>query len=206
MPAAVLRAAVATALLWNWPRVAAMLLLGFTAMLRPCEFLSASREDLILPVDLLDDTPVAHLRIATPKSKSRCPRQRTVVSDAIVARLLSATYTNSLPNELLFGGSEAVFRKRWDAIFSRLGFSVAQQPRGLTPASLRGSGAALFFHRAEDLLRITWRGRWGSQKTLRHYLQDVAGQMFLRDLSTDQRRLIVYLSALCSRLLAERLG
>eukprot|EP00969_Alexandrium_andersonii_P104197 4598875-Alexandrium_andersonii.AAC.1 len=54
--------------------------------------------------------------------------------------------------------SPAAFRKRWDAVLAAL--RVPSGGNGLTPASLRGSGATDFYINTEDLARTAWRGRW----------------------------------------------
>ncbi|CAK0891767.1 unnamed protein product, partial [Prorocentrum cordatum] len=81
MPGAVLRALVATALLWGWPRVGALLAAGWRGMLKPVEFLSAERGDLICPADVLH--AVAHLRwsIREPKTKRLGPRAQSARID-----------------------------------------------------------------------------------------------------------------------------
>ena len=95
----------------------------------------------------------------------------------------------------LFGASQGSFRTRWNRLFSELGVPTSEKHRGVTPKSLRGSGASwLVPTTAEDVSKLLWRGRWQSRRTLEHYLQDVMGQVLLTDLSQDRRDLVLLLS------------
>lgn len=84
--------------------------------------------------------------------------------------------------------------------------ATSEKLRGLTPKSLRGSGASWLFHHTEDLNRILWRGRWQSRRTLEHYLQDVMGQVLLSNLPVDKRSLVLELANASSSLLVHALG
>ena len=64
MPWQLLLAAISTALLWGWPRVAGVLALTWSAVLRIGETLSATRGDLLLPSDLAGSVHFALLGIA----------------------------------------------------------------------------------------------------------------------------------------------
>ena len=71
-------------LLWGWTRFAGLLLLllGFCGMLRPDEFLSASRRDFVLPSGRPEVSDDAFLRIALSQDPSlhaapTCPHQRS---------------------------------------------------------------------------------------------------------------------------------
>jgi hypothetical protein len=70
MPTEVCMAFVAVALSWGWPRVAALIALGFTAFLRPKEMLDATRRHLVLP-QVMQTTPSVWLRIPEPKTRFR---------------------------------------------------------------------------------------------------------------------------------------
>ena len=52
LPPVVLRAFLATALHWRWPRFALMVALGFTGIMRPSEYLTCERRYLILARDI----------------------------------------------------------------------------------------------------------------------------------------------------------
>lgn len=77
-----------------------------------------------------------------------------------------------------------------------------ERDRGITPKSLRGSGASWLFRGAEDVSR----GRWQSKRTLGHYLQDVLGQVLLADLIQDKRDFCLDLADSATSLLAVAKG
>ena len=54
---------------WGWPKFAALCGLGFGAMLRPSEFLRATRGLLVLPADVQGPWFRCFLRIPSPKTK-----------------------------------------------------------------------------------------------------------------------------------------
>ena len=196
MPESVFLAAISVGLAWGWPLFVAALLLGFHGMLRPSEFLTLSRQDLILPRDLLSDHKLAFVRILRSKTKRFLQRQHAKISDATAVGFLEAIFGPLHPDCLLFNCSLNVFRRRWDAVFSFLHIPTGESCSGVTPKALRGSGATWFYQRTEDIERIQWRGRWQQRRTLEHYLQDVAGQLLLAGLSESHRHHIKQLALL----------
>ena len=198
MPESLLRAAVTLALLWRWPHFAGFLLVGFHALLRPSEILRLRRRDLILPRDLLTDVPVAFVRILGSKTKRFLQRQHARISDALSVAFLDALFGHCHPLSPLFDCSPAVLRRRWNALFSALGVPVSEDQHGITPKSLRGSGATWLYQRTEEVEKIMWRGRWQQKRTLEHYLQDVAGQLLLVDLAESHRHQIQQLANLAA--------
>ena len=74
--------------------------------------------------------------------------------------------------------------------------------QGVTPKCLRGSGATWLYQLTEDIGRIQWRGRWQQRRTLEHYLQDVAGQLLLTDLTESQRSTVLELAPFAATFLS----
>ena len=194
MPAAVFKAAVSLSLLWSWPRFAAALISGFHGLLRPAEFIPLKRGGLILPMDILSSAAICYVRILHSKTSRFMPRQHARISDSASVQYLQGLFGHFGKHEFLFGCSFAVFRTRWNRLFEALGIPTAENQRGVTPKSLRGSGASWLFHHTEDVSKLLWRGQWQSRRTLEHYLQDVMGQVLLSDLSISQRDAILELS------------
>ena len=91
-------------------------------------------------------------------------------------------------------GSISAFRRQWDCIMSKLGIPHRQADRGATPGVLRGSGATFLYGCCEDVNWIAWRGRWARVKTLEYYLQEVAAQMLIHELSEKSKARIFFLS------------
>ena len=74
--------------------------------------------------------------------------------------------------------------------------------RGATPGVLRGSGATHFYMCTEDIPLLCWRGRWARTRTLEHYLQEVAAQTLLAELSPACRARIKALDSSADAILA----
>ena len=75
-------------------------------------------------------------------------------------------------------------------MLDKLGIAVSMHRRGATPAVLRGSGATALYLQSEDLSLIQWRGRWAQLKTVEHYIQEVAGQSLLAQMSPHSREVV----------------
>ena len=206
MPATLLQAAVALGLLWRWPHFVAVLLLGFHGLLRPSEILSLRRGDLVLPRDVLSNEKICYVKIIRSKTSRFMMRQHARISDELSVLFLDSLFGTRPSDASLFGCSYGMLRSRWNKLFGSLGVPTSEKHRGITPKSLRGSGASWLFHITEDINRILWRGRWQSKRTLEHYLQDVMGQILLADLAHDQRERVLELSFWSSALLASALG
>ena len=195
MPEAMIRAAVTVSLMWGWPLFAATLLLGFHGLLRPGEFLYLTREELILPRDLLTSTQLAFVRITDGKTRRFMRRQHARISDHKTVMFLDALFGHLPPGASLFNCSREVHRTRWNAVFSHLHVATSEADKGVIPKTLRGSGATWLYQRTEDVEKIQWRGRWQQRKTLEYYLQDVAGQLLLAKLTQSQRLQVMRLAS-----------
>ena len=206
MPSSLIQAAVSLALLWNWRYFAAAILLGFHGLLRPNELLPLKRADLVLPRDVLSPELVAYVKLVRTKTSRFMLRQHARISDEVTVLFLDATFGCMPATDLLFGCSPSMFRTRWNKLFGALGIPTSEKLRGVTPKSLRGSGASWMFHYTEDVNRVLWRGRWQSKRTLEHYLQDVMGQVLLSNLPQDQRDRIFELSQWSSSLILSAIG
>ena len=197
IPASLLRTMFGVSLLWGWTRFAGLLLLGFCGMLRPDEFLSASRRDLVLPSDRLEAFGDTFFRIAEAKTRRFMRRQHARISDSEVVKFFELSFGPLGRDEPLAPYGASSFRSRWNAVLIQLGVPSQLAASGPTPGSLRGSGATEFYLRTKDVPRIAWRGR----ETLEHYLQEVAAQLLLTDLPLTARQIICEFAAASSRLL-----
>ncbi len=196
IPGSVLRALVSLAICWKWPRVAATLCLSFFGITRPGEVLKATRRDLLLPGDLLaESSSPAYLRIVETKSRRHGKRriQHASVHDQGVVHFLTAVFGSLHKDDKLYPISGGSFRRRWDKLCQHL--LIGSEHR-LTPGSLRGGGALEEYRSGTDLQRILWRMRIRHLITLEHYVQEVAAESFLVDISEEGRRRISLLSEL----------
>ena len=198
----ILQAAVSLGLLWGWGDWVALTLIGFICMLHPTEFISLRRGDLILPADAMSLDRIAYVHVRKPKTARFARRQRARLDDDITLRFLEHRFGRLPLSEKLFRGSLHTYRRQWNAIMHHLGVPYTQQSKGATPGVLRGSGATFLYLETEDVQLVAWRGRWSKLKTVEFYLQEVAAQLLLQQLSATARAKIAILRSYASRLVA----
>ena len=209
LPPVVIPAAIAIAAIWQWNKWVALVMLGFGAMLHPSELLALERQDLCFPSDLGFDSDSLYIHVKDPKTARFARRQHGRIDDPIIIKTAFLTF-GSLPlTAKLYGGTSAMFRKQWNAVFARLGISTNQHDRGATPGVLRGSGATFLYASSEDVTWVAWRGRWSRSKTLEFYLQEVAAQVLIHHLDPSSKSMIKALSdaawsILCCTIFAEQ--
>jgi len=175
MPPVVLMAFLTVSLAWGWPVFAALIALGWTAFLRPGEFLQAVHGDLHLPGDLMLTELQAWLRIRQPKTRHLNARvQLARCDEGPVVELLQAVVGDLQPSAQLWPLSASAFRRRWDAVAAALRIS-STTGAGMTPGSLRGGGATQFFVLTEDLVRLQLRARWRRLETLQICAGSISG-------------------------------
>lgn len=190
----VFRAILCLGLLWTWKRFVAIIMIAFAGMLHPAEFIVLTRGDLMLPRDTFHSTDALYARLRNPKTFRFARQQHVKIDDPDIIQYVDALF-GKLPIDFkLFGGSLHMFRNQWNAVMSALGIPHRQVDRGITPGTLRGSGAASYYLQSENILLICWRGRWGRARTLEFYLQEVAAQVLLRTLSATSKARIEMLN------------
>ena len=175
---------------WGWERFAGLMLLGMEGIARVGELLRASRADLVLPSDLFDtDYECIFLKIRKPKSLRRGKGriQHIRVDHAAAIPYIEKAFGSLSYLVPLFPLSVASFRSRWDRKLSALHVPASCRP---TPSSIRGGGAILAYRRGESIQNILWRMRLTSQKTLESYLQELAADSVLVQLSDASKQRI----------------
>ena len=166
-------------------------------MLHPNEFIHLVRHDLCFPEDALSKLEVLYGHIRNPKTAWFARRQHARVDDPTILLLARCIFFELPLDAKLFNASIAVFRRQWNCIMDFLEIPRRQASRGATPGVLRGSGATQMYLETEDLPRIAWRGRWSRQRTLEYYVQEVAAQQFMHQLSRHARDKISFLEGHC---------
>ena len=83
---------------------------------------------------------------------------------------------------------------------TKLEIPHSQKDHGVTPGSLRGSGASAMYVETENVQLICWRGRWSKQRALEYYPQEVAAQLLLHRLSPNAKSRIQELDAVSAQL------
>ena len=181
MPLTVVLAFSALALLWGWPREAALLLLTWSGILRIGETLAARRRDLILPRDGAPGTKHALLQVYLPKTRGTAARHQSArIDPADVVQLLDAVFRYLEPEQKLWTGSPGTLRRRFGDLQKALGLPTMRSGN-VVPydmASLRGGGATFLLQRFEDAELVRRRGRWLSGRIMECYLQEIAVTTF----------------------------
>ncbi|CAK9004203.1 Guanylate-binding protein 7, partial [Durusdinium trenchii] len=111
MPVQVLYALAGTAMAWQWPHFAALLVLGFFGLLRPSELIGLRRQDLSLPQDHWGDN-VIYVRVSQPKTRFRAAAAQHVRLDEAGIAGWVQTIFGSMPmwRKLWPGGATYLFR------------------------------------------------------------------------------------------------
>lgn len=194
LPPVIIRAAVTLALIWQWYAWAAIVLLGFGAMLHPSEMMALQRRDLIFPSDIGHDSNSLFLRIRDPKTARFARRQHGRIDDQVIIDIALKVFGNLDSNEKLFPGTINSFRKQWNSVMQCLGVPHSQFQHGATPGVLRGSGATYMYTTSEDVNWVAWRGRWSRVRTLEYYLQEVGAFVLIHSLKPAAKSKIFQLS------------
>ena len=168
VPYSVLAAFVTLSMCWGWPRVGALAAIGWTALLRPGEFIRAERRHLVLPCDDCFSYGSAIIAIEIPKTRFTGAKVQSSYVDApdLVA-LLSALYPDSPPEAKLWPASQRVYRERVKALAAHMCLPTVRGKRNtgvdmiVDPAGLRGGGAT-------HLLRCTRDPFWEFASSLPH--------------------------------------
>ena len=182
LPELLFKAMFSIAMCWRWKRFAATLLLAVEGIARIGEVLQATREDLVLPSDVFDNSrPVAFVRVKKPKTfrRGKGRVQHLKISNEQVIKVLERIFGPLDFSLRLFPHSASAFRRRWEKILDTLAVPKTQRP---TPAGVRGGGAILAYKRGEPIQDIMWRIRLVSQSTLESYLQELAAESLLAKL------------------------
>ena len=198
----ILQAAISVGLLWGWGDWVAVTLIGFVCMLHPAELIALHRRDLILPADAMTCDRIAYVHVRNPKTARFARRQHARLDDELVLRFIEARFGTLPLSEKLFRGSMHTYCRQWNAIMHHLDVPHTQAAKGATPGVLRGSGATFLYLETEDVQLVAWRGRWSKLKTVEFYLQEVAAQRLLQQLSATSRAKIAILRKYASRLVA----
>ena len=174
----------------KWRRFAAIVILAFEGICRPGEPLGACRRDLLLPRDLVLESPeVVFLQIRSPKGRRRGigSIQHVKIKNFLVAGFLDKVFGRDDLAAPLYPGTASSFRRRWDHVLSFVHVPAKLQ---LTPASLRPGGAVRAYREDEEIAKLMWRMRLRNIDTLQHYLQEVGAASIFRDLPAEGQKCI----------------
>eukprot|EP00435_Cladocopium_sp_Y103_P036738 s1823_g9.t1 len=193
LPASVLLALMAVAILWGWLTEAAVFGLAWCGILRIGEVLQATRADLVLPRDAVVGTPYALLKIREPKTRGRhAKHQAARVDPTDIVMLLDIAFSNKAGSERLWPLSAATLRRRFGDLMKALKLPQATEGR-LRPfdlSSFRPGGASHLLNSCEDSEVVRRRGRWATVKTMEIYLQEVLYVTYVEKLPAASKEII----------------
>ena len=193
MPASILLAFVTLALLWGWPRDAAILMMTWCGIMRVGEATSARRSDLVLPEDGAPGMTFALLQIRQPKTRGVGPKHQAArIDPADAIQLMSATFGNLSSDDFLWNRSSQALRKRFGLLQKALGLPTVRSAHVIpySLASLRAGGATHLLHKFEDAELVRRRGRWLSSRVCEIYLQEINLATYTHKLSPQTKEKI----------------
>ena len=180
LPEPLLHAMLGLAIGLGWKRFCLVSLLAFYCIARPGELLSARRRDVLTAQDLLSDrseSPYLFVKVQLPKTRRRGAHvQHCKFFNKQFLDFAEALLEPLQHGDLLYPGSSASDRRRWDYLLNVIG--VGKQAK-VTPGSLRGGGAVWAYRAGVDLVQLLWLMRLRHTQTLGYYLQEVAADSVL---------------------------
>ena len=156
--------------------------MGSDALLRPAELFNLKRATVVLPtVHQCGYDAKAVVIIRDPKTKSAMGRnQFGLVSDRVALGWLTWLCDGLPPALKLFRSGAQVGRTLLTSALADLGLEYT----GLTLGSLRTGGATHKYIAGTPVDRLRFEGRWKSNATLEHYIQEAASYNVLSALDS----------------------
>ena len=196
-PFQVLMGLVSLCILWGWPLMAGSLCLMWGALLRPGEFLSARRAELLLPRDVGNTITFALLSILEPKTRNVAARHQAARVDIPdLLSIVQATFFGLQKHQKLWPYSGQTLRSRFKALLSGLGLAATGRgdAKPLDLGSMRAGGATWLLEMTENGNLVQRRGRWISEKVMALYIQELTANVFLAQLSQPVKKKILSLA------------
>ena len=193
MPASVLIALLAIAILWGWLTEAAILAMSCAGLLRIGEALQACRRDLVLPKDAAPGTQHALLKIREPKTRGRHAKlQAARIDPSDIVLLLELAFSQKAADEKLWPLSVSTLCKRLGDLMRALKLpqSDCSREKPFDLSSLRPGGASWLLNTSEDSELVRRRGRWATTKTMEIYLQEVLYVTYVEKLPLEAKNMI----------------
>ena len=180
LPVLLVRAMIGMSLLRERWEIACGVWLGFHGLLRPGEFADMTWQDLTFINHIYGHMNRAVATIQNPKTRSRGPRrQHVIISDPCLIALLQHEASSVRDvNRTIIRVSQEHFARLFKLMIGRLGIP----DHWYTPASLRAGGATHEYLSNRPIAEIKFRGRWGAEKSLEHYIQECSTFMDLHQL------------------------
>ncbi len=196
-PFQVLMGLVSLCILWGWPTMAGSLSLMWGALLRPGEFISALRVELLLPKDVGNTIAFALLSIKEPKTRNVAARHQAARLDVPdLLSLVQSVFYGLQRHQKLWPYSGQTLRTRFKSLLNGLGLSSSNRGdvKPLDLGSMRAGGATWMLETTENGNLVQRRGRWISEKVMSLYVQELTANIFLAQLPELTRKRILTLA------------
>jgi integrase len=173
---------------FTWFVFANLLELGYWGMLRPGELFNLKREHVALPSSgILSVEAFTVLMIIKPKNK----RSMGYKQFATVRSCSASAWSDFLFKDMdgaskLWHMSLAYFAKIFSKVVKHLQLSTFH----FTPASLRAGGCTHAYQTGNEPSRLKFQGRWKSESSVAHYIQESMAQLVLIQLSPEAVNLL----------------
>ena len=99
----------------------------------------------MLPRDTNFHISVLYVHLTNPKTYRFARQQHVKVDDPDIISFVDAVFGDAALDSRLYDGSLGMYRNQWNAIMKRFGIPYLQIQHGLTPGTLRGSGATALY-------------------------------------------------------------
>ena len=165
-----------------------MLEAGFFGLLRPVEMYDLTRGGIALPGSLLSSMGrYAVVAIRNPKNRRQLGRsQFATVRSENASDWLAYLCDGLASSDRLWPSTAREFRAR----FKHLCELACLSDMNFVPSSLRAGGATWMFMKQVEPPRLKFYGRWSSERTLNHYLQESVAQQLSHSASPLAQRLV----------------
>ena len=108
-------------------------------------------KNLMLPRDMSFSITSLYIHLENPKTSRFARQQHVKISDPEIVSFVDAVFGNYPLDTKLFGASLSAYRNQWNAVMRQLGVPCLQKDKGLTPGTLRGSGATAMYLQTENI-------------------------------------------------------
>lgn len=201
VPERLARALIAVSIAWDWFEFAALVMLAFDGALRPGDVLNLHRQDLRFADEHGGENNdlFVVLRHAKTAAMKGARWQHVRITGIGIIRFIRTVFGKRSPDVALFSpqGSYSQRAHALSAQFEQV-LGYLQVPYGLRGgfvfSGLRAGGITSLFERTHDLALTRWRGRWDNERSMEHYIQELAVSSAFSELSNEVRTRVFRLS------------
>ena len=169
----------------QWWSLSVLCEAAFYGFLRPIEFLNLRRCMVNLPGNLASIGEFAVVAIFEPKNRRFLgDKQFSTIRSTQSTLWLEWLCKGLSPAHKLWPYSHQIFRDKLKTLSHMLGLGDWK----VGPSSFRPGGCTHFFSSGVEVSRLLFYGRWLSEKSLKHYIQESISQQLLLTLGETQSR------------------